>query len=382
MFNRLRTKSWLIAAAVVPALSLTVYAVAQKKAASAAAGSAAVAAATVDGEKITRGQVVDEMLKNQASNIAALEPRYVDKVRPAAASVGSLVVKKMSANGWGPTTVTRGEIIDWMFKDKPDILVRTVERMITERAVAHAAKKQGITLTAAEVNAQTAKSVDTARKNYHLEGKTDAQVLQSLGVRADYLQPFVRTQLYLEKMVQKDIEKKLGHAMGPSDFVEASHILVMVRPQAADEAAKEKAFEEGKKKITDIAEEIKTGKKTFEQAAQQYSEDGSKFKEGKLGLFPRGQMVPEFEQAAFSQEKGKVGQPVRTQYGWHLIRVDKLGSETTGPERKQVVDQMVQQRMQTKVQEIMASAKVVNTVPAPPAPANPMMMPQGERGER
>ena len=377
MFNRLRKSPWIVAVAVVTALSLTVYAVAQKKAASSAAGTANVTAATIDGEKITRGQVVDALLKNQAANIAALEPQLADKTRPMATSIGTLMVKKMSANGWGSASVTRGEIIDWLFKEKPNVLVVTLQQMITERAVAHAAAKQGITVTPAEVAAYTTKTVDPVRMRFQLNGKSDDQVFKTLGIRREFVVPFFKMQLFVEKMILKDVEKKLGHPLGPSDFLEASHILVMV-PQGADEATKAKAFEDGKKKIDQIAEEIKSGKKTFEQAAQENNNDATKFKQGKLGVFARGQMVPEFEQAAFSQEKGKVGAPVKTAFGWHLIRVDRVGQETTAPERKQVTDQIVQQYVQAKIKEIMDAAKVVNTVPPAPAPPNAMMAPRGE----
>ncbi|AAK78260.1 peptidyl-prolyl cis-trans isomerase C [Clostridium acetobutylicum] len=86
--------------------------------------------------------------------------------------------------------------------------------------------------------------------------------------------------------------------------VAAKHILV----QTEEDALK-------------IREEIKEGK-TFEEAAAEYSSCPSKERGGDLGAFTRGQMVPEFEEAAFSQEIGEVGAPVKTQFGYHLIKVE------------------------------------------------------------
>ena len=62
---------------------------------------------------------------------------------------------------------------------------------------------------------------------------------------------------------------------------------------------------------------------SFEKLAQQYSKCPSKDKGGDLGYFNRGQMVPEFENAAFSTPIGEVSDPVKTRYGWHLIKVTR-----------------------------------------------------------
>ncbi|MEE1229194.1 MAG: peptidylprolyl isomerase [Lachnospiraceae bacterium] len=74
--------------------------------------------------------------------------------------------------------------------------------------------------------------------------------------------------------------------------------------------------------------EIESGQKSFEDAAKEYSTDGpSSARGGDLGTFPKGQMVKEFEEAVFGvkeNELGKVIGPVKTQFGYHLIRVDKL----------------------------------------------------------
>lgn len=86
--------------------------------------------------------------------------------------------------------------------------------------------------------------------------------------------------------------------------VSAKHILV----NSEEEALK-------------IKKEINEGK-SFEDAAKEYSSCPSKERGGDLGAFSKGQMVPEFEEAAFSQEIGEVGDPVKTQFGYHLIKVE------------------------------------------------------------
>lgn len=73
----------------------------------------------------------------------------------------------------------------------------------------------------------------------------------------------------------------------------------------------------------DVLAQIESGAKTFEDAAKEYSTCPSKERGGDLGEFGRGQMVKEFEDAAFAAEIGQIVGPVKTQFGAHLIKVEK-----------------------------------------------------------
>lgn len=79
-----------------------------------------------------------------------------------------------------------------------------------------------------------------------------------------------------------------------------------------------------------IAKEIKEGM-TFEEAANQYSNCPSKEQGGDLGTFTKGRMVPEFEKAAFEIEVGVVSEPVQTQFGYHLIKIEEKNSANVMP---------------------------------------------------
>lgn len=97
----------------------------------------------------------------------------------------------------------------------------------------------------------------------------------------------------------------------------ASHILV-----DSEEKAKE------------IKAQIEKGEISFEDAARQNSSCPSSQNGGALGEFTRGQMVPEFDQAAFSMEVGELSDPVKTQFGYHLIKV----TEKNGPSEMKFED--------------------------------------------
>jgi foldase protein PrsA len=269
-------------------------------------------------------------------------------------------------------TVTKAEIVNWAFTDKPPLLTTTVERMIQERVVLQEAKKQGITLTDAEIKARMTTALDSARKNYKMTGLNDAATLKAIGIRSEYLRSFVTPQLALEKLLKKEASAK---GEGASEEVrEASHILVQVQPDPADPAKTEKAFTDAKAKIDQIAADIRDKKITFEDAAAQHNADSTKFSRGSLGVFTRGQMVPEFDKAVFSLGKGVVSEPVRTQFGWHLVRVDKLSGDITGPQKAEILQRSLSQKMPQMVQQLMTKAKITNTVPPAPQPQGGMMM--------
>jgi peptidyl-prolyl cis-trans isomerase D len=94
-----------------------------------------------------------------------------------------------------------------------------------------------------------------------------------------------------------------------------------------DKVSSDEDVQEAKQRIMDIKQEFDQGE-NFADLAMDYSEDpASADSGGDLGWFGKGAMVPEFEQVAFSMKPGQVSDPIRTQFGWHLIQVEeKRGS--------------------------------------------------------
>ncbi|MGE5508612.1 MAG: peptidylprolyl isomerase [Chitinophagales bacterium] len=92
--------------------------------------------------------------------------------------------------------------------------------------------------------------------------------------------------------------------LGQPEQVKASHILV-----ATEEEAKQ------------IAAELAAGADFVKLAAEKSQDPGSKDQGGDLGFFGRGELVPEFEEVAFTLPAGQISAPVKTQFGWHVIKV-------------------------------------------------------------
>jgi len=116
--------------------------------------------------------------------------------------------------------------------------------------------------------------------------------------------------------------------------VKVRHILI--KAEATDAEASVKARE----KAESIREEAAKGK-DFAQLAKQYSEDpGTRDQGGDLGYVARGQLVPEFEQTAFSLKVGEVSRVVQTPYGFHILKVDDIQEAKVEPLEK-VKDQIM-----------------------------------------
>ena len=119
------------------------------------------------------------------------------------------------------------------------------------------------------------------------------------------------------KKVYEDASKQIS---GEQE-VHARHILV----ETEDEAKQ-------------VAEELKKGA-DFAELAKKKSKDPGASDGGDLGFFTKDQMVPEFSAVAFSLEPGKISDPVKTQFGWHIIKVEEKRNRKA-PEFDQVKSQI------------------------------------------
>jgi peptidyl-prolyl cis-trans isomerase C len=141
----------------------------------------------------------------------------------------------------------------------------------------------------------------------------------------------------------------------PEQEVHARHILIRV-PAGDDKASK--AAED---KIKAVRERLMKGE-DFATVAKEVTEDPSgKANGGDLGFFTKEQMVPEFADVAFSLDKGKISDPVKTQFGWHVIKVDDKRQKAppsfgeVKPQLEAFVTRKAQAELVTKLRE---SAKV------------------------
>ncbi len=178
-------------------------------------------------------------------------------------------------------------------------------------------------------------------------------LLANQGFTIDDVKRFLRQQLVLEQAVGNNIKisdsdvssyfAKNAAQFDQSEQVHARHILV-ADLKTADE----------------VEGQIKGGAK-FEDLAKKYSNDpSSKDKGGDLGFFGRKQMVPSFEEAAFSQPINVVGPPVKSPFGYHIIEVlerKPAVKATLANSSDAIRKQLRQQQMSTQIPSFMAELK-------------------------
>jgi peptidyl-prolyl cis-trans isomerase C len=158
--------------------------------------------------------------------------------------------------------------------------------------------------------------------------------------------------------------------MGDEQEVHARHILI--RAAANDEKAS-KAAED---KIKAIIARLKKGE-DFAKVASEVTEDPSgKANGGDLGYFTKDQMVPEFSTVAFKLDKGQISDPVKTQFGWHVIKVEdkRVKPAPKFEEVKAQLEQYVTRKAQADlVTSLRANAKIekMYKTETPAAPSDP-----------
>ena len=170
----------------------------------------------------------------------------------------------------------------------------------------------------------------------------------------------------------EDFYKKNPDQFKQPEQVRASHILIAVEKDAKPEVVAEK-----EKAAKAIAARVKKGE-AFDKLAKELSEDPSaKENSGDLNYFGREQMVPEFSEAAFKMKKDEISEPVRSQFGFHVIKVtDHKDGETVTLDKAKpkLLTFLKQQKRQGEIEKVVKAIREkadvkINLPEAPKAPA-------------
>ncbi|MBF0184701.1 MAG: peptidylprolyl isomerase [Magnetococcales bacterium] len=180
----------------------------------------------------------------------------------------------------------------------------------------------------------------------------------------------------LERVV---FDREKGNVIGPLRSAQGFHVFKVLdkrairRPMTASKmkiharhilikAAAEAGAEENSKarqQILQIAKELSQKGKTeqlaaFKSLAEKHSQDGTAKDGGDLGWFGEGLMVAPFEEAAFALAPGEISAPVRTPFGWHLIRVDEkeqLDPDSMEAQRKELTERVVEAKTRARYKQ-------------------------------
>jgi peptidyl-prolyl cis-trans isomerase C len=245
---------------------------------------------------------------------------------------------------------------------RDEILRRSLDQLITYTLLQQESKARKIDVAAAEVDARVAQM----RQQFPSEAQF-RQELSKRGMTVERLQADARTDMVITKLMEaevatlppatdadaRDFYQKNPEKFQQPEAVRASHILFPAGE--ADAAAKQQA----RTQAETVLKQAKGGA-DFAQLAREHSKDGSAAQGGDLGFFPRGQMVPPFEEAAFALKVGEISGIVESQFGFHIVKLtDRRPATTLAFEQVsgQIRDFLTQQKKQQRAEAFVDGLK-------------------------
>jgi peptidyl-prolyl cis-trans isomerase C len=227
----------------------------------------------------------------------------------------------------------------------PDKVIATIDgKPITEGDLAVAESEIGGDMGTMPPQQKRTSLLEFLIDNQLFAEASEAQKLDQgtdFQTRLNYLKRRALREIYFEKVIKAAVSEAEARKiydeqvklLKPEEEVSARHILV-------DTEAEAKALKEQIDKGADFA-----------QLAKEKSKDpGSKEDGGNLGFFGHGQMVPQFEEVVFKLQKGQVSDPVKTQFGWHLVKLEDRRTKSP-PAFEIVKDRIMQSLLLKKAQE-------------------------------
>jgi len=250
----------------------------------------------------------------------------------------------------------------------PAVKKELLDSLVNQELLYQACQKNNITVDEEQVDA----SVLKAKENFESE-EAYKNALKDANMEESELTDRIRRTLAINQLVDEKIGGKVVvtdeeaqeyYDTHPDSFqrtekVRASHILVKI-----DRDAGESKQVVAREKIENIQQRIKAGE-DFAQLAKENSDCPSSANGGDLGYFERGKMVPEFEDAAFGLEVGRVSDIVQTDYGYHLIKAtDRIEAGTIAYEtvKDDLTDFLRRQKIQTGASEYLEELRKEATI--------------------
>jgi len=251
----------------------------------------------------------------------------------------------------------------------PRILSDSLNGMIIQKVLQNEVAKQKITASEEDVDERVAEI-----KKQIPEGNKLEDLLAARNTNMDEFRARLKEEIPVNKLIEQqvDMDKEVSdekisefyeenkQQFAKPEMVTASHILLGFEDED-DDAAKQEKLD----KIKDLRAKILKEEISFADAAKDNSSCPSAAQGGSLGEFRRGQMVPAFEEVAFTQEIGEISDPVETDFGYHLIKVEKHSDAETVP-LEEVKDDIAnfikrrdsQQKVEAYIENLKAAADV------------------------
>ena len=255
-------------------------------------------------------------------------------------------------------------------EQRTELMKKSLDLLIGEKLMEGQIKELSIDVSDSEVEL----AMEDTKKGQNLNNEQFEQALTEVGYTMSSYKKFLRSFLARSKLINLKVRNKVkisdedlkaeyakfAHDEAQDAEVHARHILVQVSPKATAEQV-----EAARVKAVALAAEARKPDMDFAELAKKKSEGPSAADGGDLGFFRRGVMQAQFEKPAFSLPVGGVSDPIRTQFGWHVLKVMERRS-LEAPAFDEVKDKLREKMMHTQlerytdqyVQELRAAAVV------------------------
>lgn len=217
-------------------------------------------------------------------------------------------------------------------EQRAQLMKTALDTLIGEKLMEAEITEMGISATEGEVDELVN---DVRRQNNITDPAQFEQVLTAEGLTMTTYRDMLRKRILRDRLLRMKVGPKVkvteedlkaaynqyARVEGEDSEVHARHILVAVDPKATEEQVAA-----ARKKAEGIASEARREGMDFSALARARSEGPSAADGGDLGWFKRGVMVQAFEKVAFNLKEGEVSEPVRTNFGWHILKVEERRS--------------------------------------------------------
>jgi peptidyl-prolyl cis-trans isomerase C len=268
-------------------------------------------------------------------------------------------VKRIEARAGGPVPPEK----------RDEVLRGVLDQLVAYHLLAQESRTRKIAVADQDVNARLAE----IRKSFPSEDAFK-QGIAAQGLTPEHLREQARTSLEVAKVIDVEVTPKVTvqdaevstfyqqnlERFKQGDSVHASHILFGV-PQDATPEQKNEA----KAKAQAALKEVRGGADFATLAQAQSQDQGSAPRGGDLGFFPKGQMNPQFEDAAFKLKAGAVSPVVETPFGFHIIKVHERRGPRTAPLTEvaaQIKDFLTQGQREQKLEQFVEQVKAKGKV--------------------
>ncbi len=236
--------------------------------------------------------------------------------------------------------------------------------IIDEKLQVQEAKKLSLKVD----NSNVEKALDDIKKENNISEKQLAKMLDQEGRSLKEYKDHIRDQILTSKVIRFEMgnrikvsDREMFHYYKnhqkefwtPGKFF-VSHILFIVDPKSADKERRLKEL-----KAREILRRLRAGQ-DFAELARKYSEDVSASSGGTIGEIKRGQLLPELENVIFKMREGEISDLVRSSYGYHIVKVDKVVPGKTQPfdeVKAQIRNFLAQKKKKTQYKEWMDDLK-------------------------